>query len=114
MKPFVLEEALAGAEVINGKQERVTDIAYLTSVNSSYKVYAVINGESSQYTEFGCIFGERNNHLMDLFMAPVMKEGWVNIYTGGRIGYCLNNTEEEARATAAPDLVASIRIEWEE
>jgi hypothetical protein len=114
MRPFNLEEALAGAKVMNGKQEPVTDIAYLPSVNSHYKVYAVINGESSQYTEAGCIFKERTNHLLDLFMSPVKSEGWINIYKGGKLGCCVHKTEEEAQANASPGLIACIRIEWEE
>jgi hypothetical protein len=36
MKPFVLEEALAGAKVINGCGEPATDIAYFPSENSVY------------------------------------------------------------------------------
>jgi hypothetical protein len=115
MKPFNLEAALAGAKVMNGLGKPVTDIAYLPSSNCRYRVYAVIDMEVSQYTEAGYLFHSGNNDFTrDLFMAPVMSEGWINIYKGGRIGHCLYKTEEEARASSSSNLIACVHIEWEE
>ena len=63
---------------------------------------------------------------LDLFFAPEKHEGWVNIYKAGvqreTLGYlvtryagsCIWSTEEEAKAAADPDPVATIKIEWEE
>jgi hypothetical protein len=115
MKPFNLEAALGGAKVINSKQEPVTDIAYFPSSNCRYRVYGVVDGKVYKYSETTYLFHKGNNDFTrDLFMAPVMKEGWINIYKGGRIGHYLYKTEEDARASCWPGLIACIRIEWEE
>jgi hypothetical protein len=114
MKPFVLEEALAGARVMNGKQEPVTDIAYFPSIRDVYKVGAAINENVQYFTVAGWLFKGCPNPLMDLFMAPVMKEGWINIYKDEKPGECIYKTEAEARAKAWPGPIDCIRIEWEE
>ena len=114
MKPFNLEAALAGAKVRTGLGKPATDIAYLPSVDSPYKVVVVIDGGIRYFAETGRISKYSISPFLDLFMAPDISEGWINIYKGMKIGYCLNKTEEEARATAAPDLIACVRIEWEE
>jgi hypothetical protein len=51
---------------------------------------------------------------MDLFMAPVMKEGWINIYKDEKPGECIYKTEAEARAKAWPGPIDCVSIEWEE
>jgi N-acetylneuraminic acid mutarotase len=116
MKPFVLEEALAGAKVMTGDKKLVTDIAYFPSVDGSHKVCAVILGQIITFTVTGRISNESPHPLMDLFMAPVKKEGWINIYKDEVAGRSIYKTEEEARASCNrwPGLIACISIEWEE
>jgi hypothetical protein len=114
MKPFDLEAALAGAKVMNGRQEPVTDIAYFPSRSSMYKVCAVINGEIKWFTAAGCLFKTSTNAFLDLFMAPVKREGWINIYKSGYTNGHIYKTEEDARALASPGPIAYVRIEWEE
>jgi hypothetical protein len=114
MKPFNLEAALACAKVMTGEKKPVTDIAYLPSVNSPYKVYAIINGETSYFTVAGCLSKECPNAFLDLFMAPVKSEGWINIYKGGKSMGNIYKTEKEAQASAGSNIIACVRIEWEE
>jgi hypothetical protein len=115
MKPFDLAAALAGAKVMTGEKKPVTDIAYLPSSNCRYRVYAVIDREVSQYTEAGCLFHSGNNDFTrDLFMAPVMKEGWINIYNGEMTCRSIYKTEEDARASVWTGPIACVHIEWEE
>jgi hypothetical protein len=114
MKPFVLEEALAGAKVINGQGNPATDIAYFPSVSSPNKVGTVINGEIRFFTETGNFHDKEPDVIRDLFMAPVMREGWINIYKGGMIGRCLHKTKQEALAFSSSSRTTCIRIEWEE
>jgi hypothetical protein len=114
MKPFVLEEALAGAKVMNGKQNPVTDIAYFPSIGGSHKVCAVIRGQITPFTTIGRISNGIPNPLMDLFMAPVMKEGWINIYKDEKPGECIYKTEAEARVSGGLSPISCVRIEWEE
>jgi hypothetical protein len=115
MKPFVLEEALAGAKVMNGQGKPATDIAYFPSAIGVYKVGAVINGGIVLFTEKGYLFHfENRDFTRDLFMAPVKSEGWVNTYKGGKSIGGIHKTEEDARASAVPGLIACVRIEREE
>jgi hypothetical protein len=113
MKPFNLEEALAGAKVITGCGEPATDIAYFPSENSVYKVGAVINGGVRFFTVDGHFRDKKHDFICDLFMAPVKSEGWINIYKSRKLGYCVHKTEEEAQASSS-GRIACVRIEWEE
>jgi hypothetical protein len=118
MKPFVLEEALAGAKVITGSEKLVTDIAYFPSSSSVYKVCAVIDGDILYFTVDGHFRNKKHYVTRDLFMAPDISEGWINIYKGGRTGKFIHKTEKEARdnpsaLSSSSDLIACIRIEWE-
>jgi hypothetical protein len=112
MKPFVLEEALAGAKVINGSQDPATDIAYFPSEGSTYKVGAVINGGVLFFTVTGNYRNGLRDPERDLFMAPVKKEGWINIYENEETGRTIWKTETAARAHAYPNLINCIHIEW--
>lgn len=63
---------------------------------------------------------------LDLFFAPQKHEGWVNIYKAAvsrntlgcmaarYVGASIYPTEEDAKAAAGPEPVATIKIEWEE
>lgn len=44
----------------------------------------------------------------------VKREGWLNIYSGGRVGTAARHTREEADHEANSDRLACIHIEWEE
>jgi hypothetical protein len=115
MKPFNLEAALAGAKVITGSKKPVTDIAYFPSISGSHKVYTVIYGHIATFTVTGRISDENPNLLMDLFMAPVIKEGWINIYKDEKPGECIYKTKEDAiLASGWTGPIDCVRIEWEE
>jgi hypothetical protein len=47
-------------------------------------------------------------------MAPVMKEGWINIYNGEMTCRSIYKTEEDARASVWTGPIACVHIEWEE
>jgi hypothetical protein len=114
MKPFNLEAALAGAKVINGNGNPATNLAYFSSDRGVYRVSAIIKGDTCYFTETGRISKESPNAFLDLFMAPDISEGWVNIYKKRKLGYRVHKTEEEARANASRNLIACVRIEWED
>lgn len=52
--------------------------------------------------------------MNDLFFAPEKHEGWVNIYPDSVIGHELHMSEEEAKKLADSDVIATVKIEWEE
>jgi hypothetical protein len=113
MRPFDLAEALAGAKVMTSDKKPVTDIAYFPSISSVYKVCAVICGDVCYFAVDGH-YSNKEHDTRDLFMETVMKEGWINIYKGGKSKGNIYKTKEEAQAASAPDMIACIRIEWEE
>ena len=53
---------------------------------------------------------------LDLFFAPEKHEGWVNIYPGPFTGVQVYKSEEDAKhcANADAELIATVKIEWEE
>ena len=98
MKPFNLQEALAGKPVVDRTGEPVTDFHY-------FKFYA--DGDVASN---------------DLFMASEKKEGWINVYPhpNGEIKDrhmgAVHKTKEKADLyqLSDPKRVACVRIEWEE
>ena len=53
---------------------------------------------------------------LDLFFAPEKHEGWVNLYPGPTTGVQVYKSEEDAKhcANADAELIATVKIEWEE
>jgi hypothetical protein len=82
MKPFNLEEALAGKPVVTRSGLEVTQITLFT-IDNRYPVHAVVGGGkdvSSFMLDGSYIYGEEGD--MDLFMATTKKQGFINIYQG--------------------------------
>lgn len=72
------------------------------------------------YTEDGCNYSGRISYL-DLFFAPEIHEGWVNVYEGAdgnsyvgdaRIFKSKEDAEKEGKKWK--DYIATVKIEWEE
>lgn len=124
MKPFNLERALAGAPVVTRKGAPVIEIHHFAKVeNGDLSVYAIVDGYVRIFTKRGayCLGVE---HAFDLFMAPVKRVGWVNIYLDGHAdgwshcGQVVYTSEEEAKdnadRTSCPSGVVTVKVEWEE
>ena len=126
MKPFNLEQAKAGAPVCTRDGQPVRIVCYDLKGPKNYPILALIespvgeeatvsyalNGRYSLYSETG----------IDLMMASVKREGWVNLYTypGGATATdqcALYQSEKEARSHVLKGngvYVATVKIEWEE
>ena len=83
-------------------------------------VYNNIREEENVYTyNREGIFYKDNDSCLDLFFAPIKREGWVNIYDITRIN-CISriyNTKEEAETIGKgckSGYITTIKIEWEE
>lgn len=128
MKPFNLQEALAGKPVVDGYGSPVTELHYFETVSSKQRLVAVVAGEADSFSDNGQFLDDRASKN-DLFMASEKKEGWVNIYDpgeeedyllgflsyDGRFATHIFKTEEEARRHAINyPAIATVRIEWEE
>lgn len=122
MKQFNLDEYLKNPErkivTYDGKDVRIVCVNRL---DKDYPIVALVrwkNGESIEsYTKNGKYINNKiYNH--DLFFASVKKEGWINIYYGkDRHNTFVCNrifaTKEEAQRWGR-DIIATLKIEWEE
>ena len=71
MKPFNLEQALAGAPVVTRCGIPVYQMFYFSeAVDSFYKLHAVVEGEIYGYTDAGT-FHLGRDHEIDLLMGEV-------------------------------------------
>ena len=86
MKPFNLEQALAGAPVITREGTKVIRLFTVPEAKPNSRLVAVLeDGEIATFNEGGRYYSMRDSSL-DLFMAPSKKEVYI----------------------------ATIKIEWEE
>lgn len=123
MKPFDLEKAKAGAPVQTRGGQPARIICF-DCKGSQFPVIALVtmaDGEEApnSYTNDG-----RYHPLYemgaDLVMAPVQREGWVNVYSNKYCnvftGKCVYETEAEGRSGRSDNsnYLATVKITWEE
>lgn len=122
MKEFDLQEYLKNPErkivTYDGSDVRVI---CTNRLDKDYPVVALVRKKNVEtiesYTKDGKYINNKiYNH--DLFFAPEKKEGWINVYrgNGGCNTYVCNRifaTKEEAQREKR-DIIATIKIEWEE
>ena len=124
MKQFSLEEYIKNhsRKIVtrDGKEARIV----CTDKKGRYPIIAlsqVLDDEEEihSYTKSGKLFMDRDSNA-DLFFAPEMHEGWVNLYKDNAY-YYLGSTifyqsESEAKKCIVSncDYVNTIRIEWED
>lgn len=123
LKPFDPEAAKAGAKVVTRDGHAVRIICY-DRKNEEYPIVALVGEDEGAVFSYssGGRYLEPNltDHNLDLFMAPVKREVWVNLYrdTLGTIyTSCIMNTKEEAlsiKSVRADDYIATAKVEWEE
>lgn len=125
MKQFNLQEYLENpARPIVTRDGRSVRIICTDREDSIYPIIALIKDDKREseilvtYTEDG-IPAEYNEADYILFFAPEKKEGWVKVYYGkSRCNTFVCNrifaTKEEAEKQKNDNVVAIIKIEWEE
>ena len=125
MKKFNLEEYLKNPsqKVVtrDGREVRIICIDAKGDEPIIALVYNNIREEENVYTyNRDGYFYNNNDSCLDLFLTPVKKEGWVNIYRyedDVRTIGCLFKSEEEAKLhkyDRASVYIKTIKIEWEE
>jgi len=116
MKPFNLEQALAGKPVMTREGRKVVRIFYAEEACENSQVICVFEtGVVFPYYKDGAY--TTSSSVNDLVMAPTKKEGWINIYNVLSLDVTGKNiypTEEAALANKGCDCIATIKIEWEE
>lgn len=125
MKQFNLEEYLKNpSKKVVTRMGRKVRIICTDREDSIYPIIALIKDDKREseilitYTEDG-IPAENNEADYILLFAPEKKEGWVKVYYGkSRCNTFVCNrifaTKEEAEKQKNDDVVAIIKIEWEE
>ena len=122
MKQFNLAEYLK-----NPERKIVTRGGYPATIVSTtfhqenYPVVAEVcfssydKKQSYSFTANG-LFLDSSEDSRDLFFAPEKHEGWVNIYRGPITGVQVYKSEEDAKhcANADAEIIATVKIEWEE
>ena len=117
MKPFDLEAAKAGAPVVTRNGEKARIICFDLNNGEYVLVVAFTPGNGRE----GIISTKKDGRhctifddsVYDLFMAPVKKEGWLNIYPKNNLSD-IQPTKELADRTALQSRVACVKLEWEE
>lgn len=70
------------------------------------------------YNRYG-YFYENNDSCLDLFFAPIKREGWINLFKDEELIFVngdVYDSEEDAKEAAQgeSDFITTIKIEWEE
>ena len=93
MKPFNLQEALAGKPVVTRDGRKVTQL-HLFECDAKFVLYGVIEGivNATGFRKDGG-WSVSEPTKLDLFMASVEKTVWVNLYT-----YATNRYETQKDA----------------
>ena len=124
MKEFNLTEYLK-----NPSQKVVTrDGREVRIICTDIPIVALVYDEEKQKESIECFFEngkylsfDANDSSLDLFFAPVKKEGWVNLYKGvvkdylPSVGQKVYKTKESANLNKRDDnYLTTVKIEWEE
>ena len=125
MEQFSLEKYLENPNrKVVTRDGRSARIICTNRLDENYPVIALVNNEYTEkcysYSKFGKVYQYVNiDSELDLFFAPKKKEGWIKVYYGkSRCNTFVCNrifaTKEEAEKQKNDDVVAIIKIEWEE
>lgn len=100
MKPFDLEAAKAGAPIVTRDGRPAKFIAHAAEAYPSQRLLVLIDGDVRLKFENGK-YASSPAHVSDndLFMAPVKRTVWVNLYKYREARY--RNNEEDANNRAA-------------
>lgn len=128
MKEFNLEEYLKkpSQKVVtrDGREVRIICTDAKGDEPIIALVYNNIREEENVYTyNREGIFYKDNDSCLDLFFAPIKREGWVNIYKDNITTFTsskIHQTEKQAKEEVSEVLreygipITTIKIEWEE
>jgi hypothetical protein len=116
MKPFNLQRALAGDPVVTRDGRLVTDLKFFNGTVAE-SICGVLDGRIRAWFEGGEYMSNKGEtHYLDLFIAPLVKQGWVNLFraTDGqwRVNGPVYRTEFVAKSNALCNEITTL-IEWE-
>lgn len=80
VKPFDIEAAKRGAELVTRAGKEASDFRHFPSATSSYTCAAVVEGHVQSYTDQGRFLKDSAEHERDLFMKSVKRTVYVQIF----------------------------------
>lgn len=118
MKPFNLEEAIAGKPICTRKGLPARILDTNLKGRSCPVVVAILSGDNCEYVQpyrkDGKLFPSLETED-DLVMKSQEHVGWINIYALRQIGGSVYSTKEEALShRGSEEYVDTIKITWEE
>lgn len=112
MKPFNLAAALRGEKVVTRAGLEYTFGAFNPDApNESQIIGWLADKQVITHHKTGCTYANSVHHL-DLFMAPAVREGWINIYPRNTV--TAYRKKSDADYGAAEDRIACIKITYTE
>ena len=128
LKPFNLQKAREGKPVCTrgGRKARIVCFdRRLFYKNVSYPILALVEGSDGE--DYVCGYNEKGKVLIedgaeykdDLMMLPEKKEGWINVYKGGKLDtdYIYPTKADAVENIFQPmkdNYIDTIKVEWEE
>lgn len=114
-RPIVTRDGCAARVLCT---DRISDICPVVALVREEISKDIFHENTYNYSKNGSRF-DYTPSPKDLFFAPEKKEGWIRVYHGkGRYNTFVCNrifaTKEEAEKQKKDDVVAIIKIEWEE
>ena len=102
MKPFDLEAAKAGAPLVTRDGRPAKFIAHVAEAHPNQRLLVLVGGAVCRHFEGGrCMLNPGDESPYDLFMAPVKRTVWVNLYEYGEATWF--STKEIADGGALSD-----------
>ena len=123
MKPFNLQDCIAGKKVITRDGKEYKFGAYNQEAINDRQIAGWVKDHVISHAADGTYLGDGNEHGKDLFMASEKKEGWINIYKAndlirGGLVYVSEKAAKESRHLSElepkGEYITTIKIEWEE
>lgn len=111
MKPFNLEEALAGKPVVTGDGYKVIIAGYNSEVSLNHQVIGWVDDAAKSWSTEGKYY-KQDISSYDIFMESEVKtiKGWMNIYPSNHTSK-IHLSKESADAVAADDRIACVEVE---
>ena len=122
MKKFNLQEYLKNPSqkimTRDGRKARIL----CTDMKNEQPILALVTERDIEdihfYYQNGAWCNEFPENKLDLFFAPIKREGWINIYQDSnkypRTGNIYKTKEEAITNKVSDNYIATIKIEWEE
>ena len=128
MKKFNLDEYLKNPsqKVVtrDGRAVRIICTDYKSDYKSDYPIIGLVTIEENKelaykFQKNGEYYLTNEESSLDLFFAPIKREGWINLFKDEELPFVngdVYESEKEAKEAAEgeSDFITSVKIEWEE